>query len=380
MTSSNRRSEDELKVPSQRSDDERKDDEHRDPADETGDRYDDTRGRHDGGYPNDTGHTQVIHGYASTVPDRDHDDEPPYKDPYASTGAADGDLPGEPERDTPLGRGTDHRSPDPAHADAPADVTSGYETPRDVLSGTEARHGERSDDVLVHDDRPQDEPAHGGRAQEDVLVHSERADDDLARDDLARDDLARDDLARDDLTPAGVAHDGVARDGLTDRDLSDRDLTDGSLPEGGRPAEKAPLEKAPVEGLPVEGTPVEGAPVEETPVAGAPVDDVPSHAAPQEIALFDQDPADVQARWRDVQASFVDDPADAIQRADGLVGEVVESLTNSLTSRTGALRDRWKDVDSPDTEDLRQAFRDYRNVLERLLALSTHNLSTETRR
>lgn len=110
---------------------------------------------------------------------------------------------------------------------------------------------------------------------------------------------------------------------------------------------------------------------------GVPADETPSHAAPQEVALFDQDPAQVQARWRDLQASFVDDPGEAVQRADGLVGEVVESLTSSLTTRTHALRERWKDVDSPDTEDLRQAFRDYRNVLERLLALSSHTEATQ---
>ncbi|PZG20060.1 hypothetical protein [Nonomuraea aridisoli] len=97
----------------------------------------------------------------------------------------------------------------------------------------------------------------------------------------------------------------------------------------------------------------------------------PAHAAPDEIVLFDQDPTEVQARWRDVQASFVDDPGEAVQRADGLVEEVVESLTSTLTSRTNALRGRWKDAGSADTEELRQAFREYRNVLERLLALSS---------
>ncbi|MFI7418429.1 hypothetical protein [Nonomuraea sp. NPDC049684] len=349
--SSSKRSEDELRVPSQRSDEAARDDEHRDLTDETGDRYDGaTTGRHDDGYPNDAGRTPAGHGYDSTVSDRDHDDEPSYKDPYASTGT-DGDLPTEPHREPPLGQGSDHRSPDPAHADVPANETSGHETSRDVLSGTGARHDDRSDDVLVHSDRsddvlvhgdrPHGELSHDGRAQEDVLVHGERDDDALARDGLS---------------PAGAARDGLTTDG---------GLTNDGLGEGGRP---------------IEGAPFEGTPVQATPVEGAPVDEVPSHAAPREVALFDQDPAEVQARWRDVQASFVDDPAEAIQLADGLVGEVVESLTNSLTSRTGSLRERWKDVDSPDTEDLRQAFRDYRNVLEQLLALSTHNLTPEPRR
>ncbi|MGW4798387.1 hypothetical protein ACWEPC_38825 [Nonomuraea sp. NPDC004297] len=95
-----------------------------------------------------------------------------------------------------------------------------------------------------------------------------------------------------------------------------------------------------------------------------------THAAPTDAALFDQDPAEVQARWRDLQSCFVDDPGQAVQRADGLVGEVVESLTSTLSSRTNALRDRWKSTDA-DTEQLRLALRDYRNVLEQLLALSS---------
>ncbi|WP_433442319.1 hypothetical protein [Nonomuraea sp. CA-141351] len=99
-------------------------------------------------------------------------------------------------------------------------------------------------------------------------------------------------------------------------------------------------------------------------------DEAPAHAAPEDVVLFDQDPDQVQARWRDLQTAFVDDPGEAVRRADGLVGEVVESLTSSLTSRTDALRARWKDADASDTEQLRLALRDYRSVLESLLTLS----------
>jgi hypothetical protein len=104
-----------------------------------------------------------------------------------------------------------------------------------------------------------------------------------------------------------------------------------------------------------------------------PSDETPAHAAPKEIVLFDQDPAETQARWRDLQASFVDDPGQAVHRADDLVEEVVEALTSSLTARTGELRERWKSADGGDTEQLRLALRDYRGVLERLLALSASN-------
>ncbi|WP_219519909.1 hypothetical protein [Nonomuraea ceibae] len=112
-----------------------------------------------------------------------------------------------------------------------------------------------------------------------------------------------------------------------------------------------------------EGTPE---PVPATAVAGEP----PAHAAPQERALFDQDPAEVQARWRDLQTAFVDDPGEAVQRADGLVGEVVETLTSTLNARTGELRERWKGAGDGDTEQLRLALREYRGMLEQLLALT----------
>ncbi|MEU7855041.1 hypothetical protein [Nonomuraea sp. NPDC049141] len=101
------------------------------------------------------------------------------------------------------------------------------------------------------------------------------------------------------------------------------------------------------------------------------VEGAPAHAAPPEsVVLFDHDPAEVQARWRELQTSFVDDPGDAVQRAEGLVDEVVEELTSSLTARTGELRERWKGAG--DTEQLRLALREYRVVLERLLTLSGH--------
>lgn len=104
--------------------------------------------------------------------------------------------------------------------------------------------------------------------------------------------------------------------------------------------------------------------------------ELPTHDAPQETIFFDQDPSQMQARWRDLQTAFVDDPEEAVQQADALVGEVVDALTSSLSSRTEELRERWKDSGGTDTEQLRLALRDYRVVLERLLTLSS---STGTR-
>ncbi|MBA2889954.1 hypothetical protein [Nonomuraea soli] len=104
---------------------------------------------------------------------------------------------------------------------------------------------------------------------------------------------------------------------------------------------------------------------------------VPAHAVPyqgqtqpQNLELFEQDTTQLRERWRDVQSGFVDEPRESVERADQLIDEVVTSLTTALSTRTNELRDRWKNTDDNDTEQLRLALRDYRQVLERLMSLS----------
>jgi hypothetical protein len=104
-----------------------------------------------------------------------------------------------------------------------------------------------------------------------------------------------------------------------------------------------------------------------------PVEPEPARAdaVPQQsLALLDQDLEQAHTRWRDLQATFVDDPRMAVEQADGLVEEIVTTLTSSLTTRVSELRDRWENTDRRDTEQLRLALRDYRAMLEQLLALS----------
>ncbi|WP_329093577.1 hypothetical protein [Streptosporangium sp. NBC_01469] len=100
-------------------------------------------------------------------------------------------------------------------------------------------------------------------------------------------------------------------------------------------------------------------------------DQTPAVTAPATAgALFDQDSDDVRRRWQEVQAGFVDDPRDAVERADSLLDEVTSSLRNALETRTGELQGRWKNTEKNDTEDLRTALRDYRATLEQLLNIS----------
>ncbi|WP_248964552.1 hypothetical protein [Sphaerisporangium perillae] len=84
----------------------------------------------------------------------------------------------------------------------------------------------------------------------------------------------------------------------------------------------------------------------------------------------DDEGADFERRWRKVQASFVDDPREAVERADRLADEAVAAIT----SRKQGLVDRWKNGDQNgdqnDTERLRLALRDYRSLLQELVGLS----------
>ncbi|MEV8631295.1 hypothetical protein AB0395_06530 [Streptosporangium sp. NPDC051023] len=108
----------------------------------------------------------------------------------------------------------------------------------------------------------------------------------------------------------------------------------------------------------------------------------PAHPAsvspPVAGPLFEQDAEEVRRRWQEVQASFVDDPRDAVERADSLVTEITDSLRAALEARASGLQGRWKNTGGNDTEDLRTALRDYRALLEQLLDLST-GLSTGKR-
>ena len=75
---------------------------------------------------------------------------------------------------------------------------------------------------------------------------------------------------------------------------------------------------------------------------------------------------DVRQRWRDIQASFVDDPHDSIGRAGKLTDEVLSTLTSGLENRRRALEEG---VAEGDTEQLRIALRQYRMMLDHVLAL-----------
>lgn len=90
----------------------------------------------------------------------------------------------------------------------------------------------------------------------------------------------------------------------------------------------------------------------------------------EHVALFDPHEAEeLQGRWREVQTAFVDDPRSAVQGADQLVAQVIQSLTASFAAHKKELDGQWQNSDTsgPATEDLRLALRRYRTLFNQLL-------------
>jgi hypothetical protein len=90
---------------------------------------------------------------------------------------------------------------------------------------------------------------------------------------------------------------------------------------------------------------------------------------PTDVALLDSaDQESFRQRWSDVQARFVDDPQGAVQTADGLVAELMQSLARGFSDHKSRLESHWQSGETPGTEDLRQALQRYRSFFDRLLA------------
>jgi hypothetical protein len=72
------------------------------------------------------------------------------------------------------------------------------------------------------------------------------------------------------------------------------------------------------------------------------------------------------ARWAELKGDFVDEPRDAVHKADALVGDVLDEIAKVFTEQRSRI-EHDLDTDSTSTEDLRQAMHRYRKFFERLL-------------
>lgn len=130
------------------------------------------------------------------------------------------------------------------------------------------------------------------------------------------------------------------------------------------PAEAAPIQPAPAQPGPAEDADADTAYV---PAPAAVPPRQPEEDDDSGAVLFGAEDAQrFRARWRELQADFVDDPKQAVQGADDLVGEVMRALTEIVADHKRQLEGEWRDG-AGETEELRVALRRYRAFLDQLL-------------
>jgi hypothetical protein len=111
---------------------------------------------------------------------------------------------------------------------------------------------------------------------------------------------------------------------------------------------------------------------EPEPVADAVEADPPRvdhESSTAEMLFAGDDVSDLRARWAGVQAAFVDNPKECVQKADHLVSDLVEQLTAGFAQARSRLEEQWSRGQEASTEDLRMALMHYREFFERLLAV-----------
>ncbi|MFD8114232.1 hypothetical protein [Streptomyces microflavus] len=105
--------------------------------------------------------------------------------------------------------------------------------------------------------------------------------------------------------------------------------------------------------------------------AGATADTGRGAATGKDRPLFAADEREkFDARIHQAVAAFVENPRQAVQEADATFDEVVAGLTKALADRSRLLRaDRDGGRSEAETEDLRIALQQYRDLTERLVRL-----------
>jgi hypothetical protein len=77
----------------------------------------------------------------------------------------------------------------------------------------------------------------------------------------------------------------------------------------------------------------------------------------------------LRSRWSEVQTAFVDEPRNAVEKADGLVAAAMKRLAEVFAEERSKLEQQWDRGDNVSTEDLRIALQRYRSFFQRLLSV-----------
>jgi hypothetical protein len=84
---------------------------------------------------------------------------------------------------------------------------------------------------------------------------------------------------------------------------------------------------------------------------------------------------ELRMRWATIQTSFVDDPRKAVDDADQFVGSAIKQLQEILFAQRANLEKQWKRGDEVSTENLRVCMQNYRNVFDRLIAMTREDVT-----
>ena len=86
-------------------------------------------------------------------------------------------------------------------------------------------------------------------------------------------------------------------------------------------------------------------------------------------AAFVTDADGYRASWVRIQSGFVDDPRGSVTEAAELITQITSTLVSAVQERERTLRGAWDGSGDADTENLRNALRDYRSFFERLIGV-----------
>jgi hypothetical protein len=161
-----------------------------------------------------------------------------------------------------------------------------------------------------------------------------------------------------DLPETDDVVDGDLTRSLTDRDLTDRDVPhDDQIADGTAGADT--VSDTTADSTDVADTRTDIPAAVQTPVAQRPDGDEP---------LLGEAAAGIREEWRQVQASFVDDPHASLASAAGVVADAAARLESLLRERQRSLRGSWDGNGQADTENLRQLMLMYRRLLNKLIS------------
>ena len=90
----------------------------------------------------------------------------------------------------------------------------------------------------------------------------------------------------------------------------------------------------------------------------------------ERTALFSPDETNsLRGQWDAIQVGFVDEPRQAVEKADALVAGAMKRLAEVFAAERERLEKQWDRGDSVSTEELRLALRRYRAFFGRLLSV-----------